>query len=100
MEFFEAKLNIKRFDLGEFQQLFRIITNLKTNRNFRIFQPHFSKKLEILFHLQFHMFYDVFSAKFRTNVYTKFSKMWIENLPRFLRFQALKTLKRYQFQPF
>ena len=65
MKFFEAKLNIKQFDLGEFQQLFRIITNLKTN----LFQPHFSKKLEILFHLQFHMFYDGFSAEFRTNMY-------------------------------
>ena len=65
----------------------------KNSTNLVHFQLFFSKKLEILFHLQFHVFYDGFSAKFRTNVYTKFSKMWIENLPRFLRFQALKTLK-------
>ena len=56
-EVFKVKLNFKQFNLFEFQQLFRIITNLTTNRIFCIFQTHFSKKIEILFHLQFHLIF-------------------------------------------
>ena len=44
MKLFEAKLNVKQFDLGEFEQLFRIIINMKTNRFFLHISDSFQQK--------------------------------------------------------